>query len=165
MRVGFSLGSNLGDRVANLKFGRDELCHRLEEENPVLSGIYETQPVNCPEGSASFLNAVIELETDLPPEQLLMVTQSIEAAAGRRPNSIVNAPRPLDIDILYSGNDSVETAVLKIPHPRLHERRFVLTPLAEIRPNLTLPSLPRICDLLRSLPDDEPEPVLLHQQW
>ncbi|MEM1295963.1 MAG: 2-amino-4-hydroxy-6-hydroxymethyldihydropteridine diphosphokinase, partial [Verrucomicrobiota bacterium] len=114
MRVGFALGSNLGDRLEHLRFGRRELCDRLEDANPLCASIYETQPVGCPPGSATFFNTVIELHTELSPEQLLMITQSIEAAAGRVPSETTNAPRELDIDILYMGADTVETAVLKI---------------------------------------------------
>lgn len=165
MRVGFALGSNLGDRLQHLCFAREELCDRLEDDNPLCASIYETQPVGCPPGSATFYNTVIELQTDFSPDQLLMITQSIEAAAGRVPSETTNAPRELDIDILYMGNDVVETAVLKIPHPRLHDRSFVLQPLGEIRPDLELPGLPMIRDLLRALPDEEFAPVKIQTDW
>tara|TARA_R110002096_G_scaffold147671_19_gene307759 strand:- start:23813 stop:24310 length:498 start_codon:yes stop_codon:yes gene_type:complete len=165
MRVGFALGSNLGDRLANLQLGRKELCDRLEDPEPLCSSLYETQPVDCPPGSSTFYNTVIELQTDLSPEQLLMITQSIEAAAGRVPSETTNAPRELDIDILYMGQESVETAVLKIPHPSLHERSFVLQPLAEIRPELELPGLPTIQCLLQVMPDEEFAPVKIQSEW
>ncbi len=165
MRAGFALGSNLGDRLANLKLGRDRLCERLDDSDPLCAGIYETQPVDCPDGSQPFLNTVIELETSSEPEGLLAISQAIEVAAGRKPGNVLNAPRELDIDILYLGDKTVETPLLRIPHPRLHERRFVLTPLAEIRPNLEIPGLPPAGDLLKSLPNDEPKPILVATGW
>ena len=105
------------------------------------------------------------METELSAEQLLMITQAIEAAAGRVPNDTVNAPRELDIDILYLGQETVETAVLKIPHPLLHERSFVLVPLAEIHPDLELPALPPVSELLKALPDEEHGPVVVQADW
>ena len=165
MRVGIALGSNLGDRLEKLRFGREELLLRLGDSEPRCSKIYETEPIDCPEGAKPFYNAVIEIETDVPPEQLLIVTQAIEAAAGRKPEKKPNAPRPLDLDILYIGSEVVESAALTVPHPRLHERRFVLQPLSDIRPKLVLPNLPAVDQLLAALPEAESGVVCVHEEW
>lgn len=133
-RVALSLGANLGDRLENLR----EAVRRIE---PVAipgtlhrSSVYETEPVGCPPGSPSFLNAVIVFETELLPEALLDHTQKIEGALGRPEVRAMNSPRPVDIDILLFGDREVSTTRLTIPHPRLFERAFVLCPLAELLP-------------------------------
>ena len=142
-RCGIALGSNLGDRAKNLRQARDRLfaLHRGEGE-PLCSGVYETDPVDCPPDSESFLNAVIEVETDLEPEPLLAECLAIETALGR-PDELdrpPNAPRTIDLDLLYAGDRVIsKPGHLELPHPRAHLRMFVLRPLADIRPDLVLP--------------------------
>lgn len=142
MRIGIALGSNLGDRLANLRFGRDEVLKRTKAQLVAQGGIYETDPVDCPPGSEPFYNSVIEIETDLSALELLVVTQSIEKDCGRMAQAIRNAPRPLDLDLLYAGDLVLEEEDLVLPHPRLHERLFVLAPLVDICPALQLPGQP-----------------------
>jgi len=129
------LGSNLGDRKANLENAVQLLGQTLSLEQ--LSSVYETQPVGYEE-QPLFLNAVCRAATDIGPFQLLSLIKGVEVALDRVP-SFPNAPRPIDIDILLYGNLVIEAQQLVIPHPRLVERAFVLIPLAEIAPDLTHP--------------------------
>ena len=138
IKVGFSLGTNLGDRLDYLQRACASLQKLAASSHLLLSNVYETEPVDCPEGSPGFLNAVIEVETDIPPLALLSCTQAIETEFGRPDKSSreVNAPRVIDVDILYYGDLVVNEPTLIIPHPRLHERDFVLLPLSDIRNDL-----------------------------
>ena len=155
MRAGIALGSNLGDRLANLRRGRAAVLALAEVRGPVLaSRVYETEPVGTGADAGAFLNAVLEVEFDGPALTLLDALQSIEAALGRPSKRPRNAPRTLDLDILYLGNLVLANDEVVIPHPRLHQRRFVLTPLAELRPALVLPGHQRsIAELLDALRD------------
>ncbi len=160
-RVGLSLGSNLGDRLATL----EQACDALAEAfGPLrLSQLYETSPVNCPPGSPAYLNACVEIGTELPPEALLKVTQGIEAQLGRKRTGTYGEPRSCDIDILYYDTGRFESPELTIPHPRAHERAFVLRPLCDIAPGLRLPGQQRTgAELLAALPDaGDPTPFPL----
>ena len=130
-----SLGSNLGDRQEKLDMALGLLSQRLGELQP--SSVYDTEPV----GNANqphFLNMVCQARTGLAPAELLALVKGIELKMGRTPHK-PNAPRPIDIDILFYGDQVVETPELVIPHPRLTERAFVLVPLAEIAPDLVHP--------------------------
>lgn len=162
--AGLALGSNLGDRRSHLRAARDFLSALHEgREPPVVSGLYETDPVDCPPGSAPFLNAVMEILTSLPPEDLLARTDNFERQLGREARRERNAPRPIDIDILYVGGRTILSGNLVIPHPRLTQRRFVLQPLAEVRPDLVLPgescSVAGLLALLPPLPAVRPAAV------
>ena len=129
------LGSNLGDREANLLMALELLSHRLKVKK--VSSVYQTDPlgdVNQPR----FLNQVCEVETTLNPHELLLLAKGIEKKLGRRAGR-PNAPRPMDIDILFYDDKVINTPELTIPHPRLMERAFVLIPLAEIAPQLKHP--------------------------
>jgi len=130
--VYLGLGSNLGDRRANLEAARERLA-------PIrrASSIYETEPRDLPD-QPWFLNQVIEIETDLFPKQLLARIQKIERDLGRK-RSIPKGPRIVDIDILFFASSLIDAHDLQIPHPRLAERRFVLEPLAELAPDLRHP--------------------------
>ena len=155
MRTGIALGSNLGGRLENLRAGRDEVL-RIEGVSPPLlcSRVYETEPIGSGPDAGAFLNAVIEVEFVGQPIDLLEGLQEIEAAHGRPSKRPRNAPRTLDLDILYVGNLVLSNEEVVIPHPRLHQRRFVLTPLADIRPDLTLPGQQRsVAELLAALTD------------
>jgi 2-amino-4-hydroxy-6-hydroxymethyldihydropteridine diphosphokinase len=155
MRTGIALGSNLGDRLEHLRAGRDEVLRITGVSSPLLcSRVYETEPIGSGPDAGAFLNAVIEVEFAGQPIDLLEGLQEIEAAHGRPSKRPRNAPRTLDLDILYVGNLVLSNEEVVIPHPRLHLRRFVLTPLADIRPDLTLPGQQRTAgELLAALSD------------
>ncbi len=137
-KVGFSLGTNLGDRLEHLQKACASLRELAASEHIRVSNVYETEPVDCPEGSLGFLNAAIEIEIDLPPLDLLERIQAIETEFGRPAESDreQNAPRVIDVDILYYGDLVINEPTLIIPHPRMHERDFVLRPLSDIRHDL-----------------------------
>jgi 2-amino-4-hydroxy-6-hydroxymethyldihydropteridine diphosphokinase len=147
-----SLGSNLGDRAGYLLLAvRGMLNAGLNVTR--LSSIYETEPVDV-RRQPSFLNMVVELGGALPtPEQLLARLLRIEYALNRRRN-ILRGPRTIDLDLLLYADRQSATAYLTLPHPRLHQRRFVLTPLAELSPRLVHPILQRtIAELLAATED------------
>jgi 2-amino-4-hydroxy-6-hydroxymethyldihydropteridine diphosphokinase len=135
MQVYLGLGSNLGDRQATMEKAIKFLRDRLQIE--LVSSIYETEPVGYEE-QPLFLNAVCCGQTELGPLQLLSLVKGIEASLGRVP-SFPNAPRTIDVDIIFYGNMIMQTPELTIPHPRLEERAFVLIPLLEIAPDLCHP--------------------------
>jgi len=157
---GVALGSNLGDRLANLQRGVGELLARVPGAVLLAAApVYETAPVDCPPGSLSFYNSVIEVASPLAPHAMHRVLQAVEGSMGRPGERERNAPRPLDLDILYASDLRLNDAVLTVPHPRLHIRRFVLQPLGDIRPALVLPGHERsVLELLAAL-DDEPDSV------
>ncbi len=129
-RAFVGLGSNLGDRLAHL-----ETAVRSIPDVVAISSVYETVPVGGPAGQPAYLNAVVELDTELSPRQLLEVARALEGRAGR-----VRAerwgPRTLDVDILLVGELTVDEEDLQVPHPRMWERRFVMEPLSEVAPDL-----------------------------
>lgn len=130
------LGSNLGDRAANLSQAREAL---REVVGPVLqsSAIYRTQAWGKTD-QPEFLNQVVEIDTDFGPEELLDALMAIERQMGRE-RSERWAPRPIDLDILYYGQEVIQTARLMLPHPGIPDRRFTLVPLAEIAPDFVHP--------------------------
>jgi 2-amino-4-hydroxy-6-hydroxymethyldihydropteridine diphosphokinase len=137
--VYLSLGSNLGDREQMLQSALDRL-QAPDLSIKRISAVYETEPVGFKE-QRFFLNLVVEAETDLFPMMILARTQKIELQLGRKRTGPANGPRSIDIDILLYGRFTVHSARLEIPHPRLHERRFVLGPLVELTPDLRHPAL------------------------
>jgi 2-amino-4-hydroxy-6-hydroxymethyldihydropteridine diphosphokinase len=139
MRCGIALGSNLGDRLANLRDAFRRTC-ALNDTGPniLFSSIYETSPIDCEPGAAPYLNAVIELNFAGPPVALLDQLLAIEKQMGRPSKRPRNAPRRIDLDVLYVGNRVLNNPEIIIPHPRLSQRRFVLLPLSEIAPDLIL---------------------------
>ena len=149
-----ALGSNLGDRAQTLSFAIDRLG-RLGTVT-ARSSFYETEPVGFRD-QPRFLNAVVAVETDLEPFDLLRGMLAIEREFGRdRNQSVLNGPRTLDLDLLVVGDRVVASADLTLPHPALARRRFVLVPLAEIAPLLPHPVLKQtMAELLELLPDKE----------
>ena len=131
------LGSNLGEREGNLCQALTLLSLKVNLDE--FSSIYETEPVGYKE-QPLFLNLVCRITTDLLPEEFFYFAKDVEAKMGRVP-SFPNAPRIIDIDILFYDNKIMETRNLTIPHPRLKDRAFVLIPLAEIAPDLVHPKL------------------------
>lgn len=154
-RAGIALGSNLGDRLANLQAARARLREIATPGEPFLqASIYQTEPLLCPPGSPLFYNSVVEIGYRGDPFELLELTRAIEKQLGRAGDTGRNAPRVIDIDLLYFGDRIIDTEILMLPHPRIGERRFVLQPLAEIRPDLILPGQTHsIAGLLALLPE------------
>ena len=144
MRTAVALGSNLGDRLENLHGAREAIVGLSNVKPPILSSaIYETDPVDCEPGAKKFLNAVVEFAYEGDPVALLDQLIRIEEALGRRRDHRNNVSRSIDIDLLYCGDRMIEHERLKLPHPRIHLRKFVLKPLADIRPELILPGQTR----------------------
>lgn len=149
-----ALGANLGDAQNQIL----QAMGRLEElsAEPLLrSSLWQTAPVDCPPGSPPFVNAMVGL-TPRPgesPESLLEKLQALEKEAGRQPKKVLNEPRPLDLDLIAFGAETRSTARLTLPHPRAHQRAFVLAPLSEIAPSLVLPGQAQsVAELLAEMP-------------
>ncbi len=146
-----SLGSNLGDRLGNLR----RACRALEGgaiRLGAVSSVYETEPVEFVD-QEWFYNCVVEVETTLAPLELLEQLQAIERRFGRRREQ-PKGPRTLDIDLLLYGETVLQAERLVVPHPRMHERRFVLEPLREIAPTLRFPNSQKTIEqLFQELPD------------
>lgn len=156
-RAFVALGSNLGASIELIQ----EAFSRLRQlsNGPFLtSSLWRTSPVDCPPGSPPFINAVAGLEP-LPgetAESLLAKLQALEREFGRRPKQVLNEPRPLDLDLITFGFETRQEPDLILPHPRAHQRRFVLAPLAELAPLLVLPGQSAtVADLLARLETDE----------
>jgi 2-amino-4-hydroxy-6-hydroxymethyldihydropteridine diphosphokinase len=144
MRTAVALGSNIGDRLKNLRAARKAIFDLPNVKTPILSSaVYETEPVGCEPGAGKFLNAVVEFEYDGDPARLLGQLIEIEEALGRKRDHPQNVSRIIDVDLLYCGEQRINDERLQLPHPRLHLREFVLRPLADIRPNLLLPGQKR----------------------
>jgi len=166
MRAGVALGSNLGDRLANLRAARKAIVDLAGVEPPILSSaIYETEPVDCEPGAEEFLNAVLEFDYESDPVNLLKKLTEIERALGRPRDRARNISRPIDIDLLYVGEMEIDTAEVQLPHPRMHSRRFVLQPLADIRPDLVLPREAKTVRELLARLDDSGKVVGLTSDW
>lgn len=133
-----SLGSNLGDRIANLKQAINLLAEYQGVELIKISSVYETKPVGYTD-QPDFLNTAIEVQTTLSPHELLALCNAVEDKLGRT-RTIKWGPRKIDIDILLFGGVYIDDEKLKIPHPYMMERAFVLAPLAEIAPEILLPN-------------------------
>lgn len=152
-----ALGSNLGDSASILAEAMERLG--VLSTGPVRrSSLWSTSPVDCPPGSPPFVNAVVALTplVDETPESLLCKLQEIEREFGRRPKSVLNEPRPLDLDLIAWGNETRSTPELTLPHPRATGRQFVLRPLAEIAPEFAWPGTGQlVATLLADLRTDE----------
>ena len=168
MRVGVGFGSNLGDRLANLRRAREKVTAIPGLAPDLVSApLFETDPVDCAGDAGAFLNTVVEIglpwDTDLP--GLLAHLREIERTLGRPSRYPRNASRLIDLDILYAGSHRLQTPALTVPHPRLLQRRFVLAPLAAIRPDLVLPRQQQsISEMLREL-DDAASVRLVQNAW
>jgi 2-amino-4-hydroxy-6-hydroxymethyldihydropteridine diphosphokinase len=166
MRAGVALGTNLGDCLANFRQARMQVEALENVSGPILaSSIYETEPVGCEPGAPAFLNAVIEFEYAGSPQTLLSELGAVERALGRPAQHKKNSSRPIDLDLLYFGPREIAEAGLRLPHPRMTERQFVLRPLADIQPDLILPNQSEsVRTLLARLPD-QPAVVRSDLEW
>jgi 2-amino-4-hydroxy-6-hydroxymethyldihydropteridine diphosphokinase len=145
----------MGDRELNLLLAVAEIGKLPQSKVTALSRFYETEPVG-PVTQDNFFNAVLRLSTSLSSLDLLSALQAIETSRFKRTRDIVWGPRRMDLDLLLYGDTTCTDAALTLPHPRLHERRFVLQPLADIAPDLRHPTLQRtIAELLSTLPATE----------
>lgn len=153
MKGYLSLGSNLGDRSAYLVQALDTLTAGRVRVIRV-SSLYETRPVEVVDAQQNYYNIAVFIETDLSPHELLRLCHAVEDDLGRK-RPYVHAPRSIDIDILMVEGITVSTPDLEVPHPRLENRAFVLFPLAEIAPDIVLPSGRHIIDVKNALSDDE----------
>ncbi len=149
--VGIALGSNLGNSPSELDAGIAFLRTLSVEGYLRESPRIKTTPVDCPPGSPKFLNSVAEIRLDsdqTPPRLLLEKLQAFEISRGRAKDHAHNSPRPLDLDIIYYGDVTINDPDLMIPHPRAHLRRFVLKPLSHLHPELILPGQTKTADEL-----------------
>jgi 2-amino-4-hydroxy-6-hydroxymethyldihydropteridine diphosphokinase len=148
-----ALGSNLGDSAATVRRAFEEL-QKLSARPIQRSSLWQTTPVDCPPGSPAFINAAVAL-TPIPgetPESLVEKLFMMEWDFGRRPKTVMNEPRPIDIDLIAFGAEVRSQPTLMLPHPRAHLRRFVLQPLTEVAPDFVLPGQSRsIAELLADL--------------
>ncbi|MEX2599974.1 MAG: 2-amino-4-hydroxy-6-hydroxymethyldihydropteridine diphosphokinase [Dehalococcoidia bacterium] len=144
-----ALGSNVGDRMENLRRAVALLRNRVAVRP--ISPVYETEPVGYPEQDW-FLNCSAGVTTELAPDRLLEVLQDVERELGKA-TPFANGPRVIDLDLLLYDDQAVEMQALRVPHPRMHERRFVLAPLADIAPDVVHPVLQvSVQELLARLP-------------
>jgi 2-amino-4-hydroxy-6-hydroxymethyldihydropteridine diphosphokinase len=167
MNFGIALGSNLGDRLQYLQSAVEMILKGVRgAQLRAAAPIYETDPVDCPEGAGSFYNTVIEIAADTEPLALLGELRRIESWLGRPQEHGHHAPRTVDLDVLYADGLVLNLPELTLPHPRLHERRFVLQPLADIRPDLVLPGQTRsVAALLASLDSAEAPLRVVAREW
>jgi 2-amino-4-hydroxy-6-hydroxymethyldihydropteridine diphosphokinase len=136
--VYLSVGSNMGDKIDNCQRGIDTLTATARTRMVKQSPFYRTEPIGF-EDQDWFVNGVFCIQTDMGPEALLEEIKAIQAKAGRKPSRVRNGPRILDLDILFYDDLKLQAHDLVIPHPRMHERRFVLQPICDINPGMVHP--------------------------
>jgi len=152
-----ALGSNMGDSVTVIHAAIERLG-KLSDSSVAKSSLWKSSPVDCPPGSSLFLNAAVAFvpRPGETPEGLLQKLQLLEKEFGRQPKRVLNEARPLDLDLIAFCDEVRATPTLTLPHPRAHQRRFVLQPLAEIAPAFTLPGqVQTVSELLTNLNSDE----------
>lgn len=153
-RIVIALGSNLGDRLDNLQGAVDQLSDTPDVWVTAVSPVYETEPVGCPPGSPTFLNAVVLADTTLSANRLLDRALAIEDAYDRDRGPGLNAPRTLDVDLVVVGDRRSDTERLRLPHPLAHERGFVLQPWLDLEPDAQIPGQGPIAVLLEKVGTD-----------
>jgi 2-amino-4-hydroxy-6-hydroxymethyldihydropteridine diphosphokinase len=149
-RAVLSIGSNLGDRAVHLQGAIDSLADTPDVWVTAVSPVYETEPVDAPEGSGDFLNAVVTIDTTLSAPTLLDRALAIESAYGRE-RVAANAPRTLDVDLIVVGDRLANDDRLVLPHPRAAERAFVLAPWHDLEADAEIPGYGAVADLLEKV--------------
>lgn len=147
-RTVLALGSNLGERMENLQGAVRALADTPDVWVTSVSPVYESEPVDAPEGSGPYLNAVVLADTTLAATRLLDRALAIEDAYGRERSEVRNAPRTLDVDLIVVGDRRADDDTLHLPHPRAAERAFVLRPWHDLEPDATIPTRGAIAELL-----------------
>ena len=148
-RVVLALGSNLGERMATLQGAVEALADTPDFFVTGVSPVYETDPVDAPEGSGPYLNAVLLADTTLPAARLMERALAVEDAFARERSDVQNAPRTLDVDLIVVGDRRSNEDFLRLPHPRAHQRAFVLQPWHDLEPDAVFPELGPVADLLQ----------------
>ena len=166
MRTAVALGSNVGDRLENLRAARKTISDLPNVNAPIFSSaVYETEPVGCEPGAGKFLNAVVEFDYGGDALRLLEQLIQIEEALGRTRDHRRNVSRIIDVDLLYCGERRTNDERLQLPHPRLQLREFVLRPLADIRPDLLLPGQKKNVRELLAEVDRSGEVIRFAEAW
>jgi len=147
VRAYVAFGANLGDPLAALDYAAQAIDALPDTRIVARSACYRSAPLGVPNTQPDYINAALALDTALGPQALLDALLAIETAGGRT-RETPRAPRPIDLDLLLHGNAILATPTLTLPHPRLHERAFVLLPLAEIAPDLVIPGIGPLAPLL-----------------
>ncbi len=153
-RAVLALGSNLGERMVSLQGAVNSLADTPDVWVTAVSGVYESEPVNCPPDSKNYLNAVVLIDTTLSASRLMDRALAIEDAYERERSDVQNAPRTLDVDLIVVGDRRSDEESLRLPHPRAKERPFVLKPWFDLEPDAVLPEAGPIADLLAGLGTD-----------
>ena len=157
MEIGISLGSNLGNCTENIAQARSDISAIKDVRILANSPLYKTEPVDVAQefSGVDFINTITVIESAMDPVELLKHFAGIEQTLGRDKIREHGTPRPIDIDIIYADQITLCTPTLTIPHPRWNARRFVVQPLADVRPDLVLPGETRtVAEILLSLPDE-----------
>ena len=147
-RAVLALGSNLGERLASLQGAVNALADTPDVWVTEVSPVYETEPVDSPEGAGAFLNAVVLIDTTLAATRLMDRALAIEDAFDRERTEVANAPRTLDVDLIVVGDRRSDEESLRLPHPRATERAFVLRPWLDVEPDAEFPDAGPVADLL-----------------
>jgi 2-amino-4-hydroxy-6-hydroxymethyldihydropteridine diphosphokinase len=154
-RVVIALGSNLGERMSALQGAVDAIADTPDVWVTSVSPVYETEPLDAPAGSKTFLNAVVLADTTLAANRLLDRALAIEDAYDRERSEVPNSPRTLDVDLIVVGDRRSDTETLVLPHPRAAQRAFVLQPWYDLEPEAELPDHGPIADLLAKVADQQ----------
>jgi len=158
-RAVLSIGSNLGERRNNLQGAVDSLADTPEVWVTAVSPVYETEPVDAPDGSDDFLNAILLLDTTLSARTLLERALAVESAYGREPSEVRNAPRTLDVDLIVLGDRRANDDDLVLPHPRAGERAFVLIPWLDVEPDAEIPGVGLVAELVEKVGREGVKPL------
>lgn len=165
VRALIAIGSNLGDRLENVRAGLAGLTGAVGVDVIAVSPLYETSPVGGPDNQGAFLNAALLVDTTIDAADLLALLHRIEASRERE-RTVRWGPRTLDLDLLVHGDLVSDDPALEVPHPRQHERRFVLVPVCDIAPDLVHPRLGRtMSELLAVLPVEDGDLTLASVDW